>query len=168
MSHPKSESLTRHVPASPAVPRDVPDSLDRRNKANLLTRAAAEVTDAMLWNLHPANRPATATPASGGIALSSHLPMSPDVPPRPAMPPDVPDSAIRKNKANLPVGELSHIQLAAIRLLLAGQKVTAIARELHISRRTLLRWRQIRTFRSELQRQHDRLCKAAGLLSRDF
>jgi hypothetical protein len=49
---------------------------------------------------------------------------------------------------------LSPQQLAALRLLLHGQRPTAVAAQLNIDRHTLLRWRRSDPFNAELQRIH--------------
>jgi hypothetical protein len=55
------------------------------------------------------------------------------------------------------IDELPHTQLAAIRLLLAGRKVSAIARELGIDPRTLYRWRQAPAFAAAFKRRQEQL-----------
>ena len=55
-------------------------------------------------------------------------------------------------------GGLNEAQLAAIRMLLDGRRVTDIARELLITTRTLLRWRKSAAFVAEFCRLHERRC----------
>ena len=78
------------------------------------------------------------------------------------------DSAIRKNEANLPADELSPLQLAAVRGLLAGKRVTALARELAIDPATLFRWRRVPAFVAELKRQHEGLCRELKPVTRQY
>jgi hypothetical protein len=139
--------MPRRAPERPIMPPRAPSALNWRNKANLLTNAATGVTDALV-------REVVGTNASATSVAASRSPVPQGNPSHPDVPPHAPESANWRNKANL-----SHQQLAAVRMLLAGIKVSVIHQDLGIDRKTLYRWRQSLNFLAELRRQHDLLCR---------
>lgn len=85
--------------------------------------------------------------------------LPPNAPGRPAVPQDAPEIVKRKNKANLPFRPLSPRQLMAVRLILGGHRLGAIAQAIKVDRKTLYRWTCSRAFMAEVWRLHEELCR---------